>query len=315
MVTIRRTWSVATCTVVATLLAGCSTTTAPAAVTTATSSTATTSSPAGTASAGQRALDAELASLERSYGARIGVTAVDTGTGRTVSYRGGERFAFDSTGKLFSAATLLRDDSDAQLDAVVHYTEADLQSYSPITADHVDTGMSVRALIGAALQDSDNTAANLLFAQARGPQAVQTWLRAHDDRVTNVDRTEPTLNSAVPGDPRDTTTPHQMASDLEHLVLGHWLDDARRGELTETMLGNTTGAPYIRAGVPPTWRVADKTGNGDWGTRNDVAVVYPPDHAPVVIAVYTGRRAADADSADDLIQRTTSDVIGALGLG
>jgi beta-lactamase class A len=191
----KRTWAVGAAVLVSALLTGCTATGAEAS-TTATAAAASSAAAARTAAAAvqtpahaQRSLDAELAALEQSYGARVGVTALDTGTGRTLSYRGGERFAFDSTGKVFTASMLLATESDAKLDTVVHYTAADLQSYSPITSQHVDTGMTVRAIIDAALQYSDNTAANLMFDQVGGPSHVQAWLRAHGDRTTNVDRT------------------------------------------------------------------------------------------------------------------------------
>jgi beta-lactamase class A len=259
-------------------------------------------------------LDTELSALEQQYGARIGVTAIDTGSGRAVEYRGNSRFALDSTSKLLTAGLLLRDDTDAQLRTVIPYTDADLQTYSPITSQHVGTGMSLVDLIAAALQDSDNTAANLLFAQLGGPAAVQRQLRGIGDRITNSDRTEPDLNTAVPGDPRDTSTPDQMATDLRRFTMGSLLTRTRRTMLMTLMLGNTTGGPYIRAGVPASWTVADKTGNGGYGTRNDIAVVTPPHRAPLVIAIYTGRDTSTAASDDDLIARTTRDAVASLSI-
>lgn len=132
------------------------------------------------------------------------------------------------------------------------------------------------------------------------------------DAVTNLDRTEPDLNSAVPGDPRDTSTPAQVATDLKSILLGSTLPAKRRDFLVQTMLGNTTGGTYIRAGVPASWHVADKTGNGGYGSRNDIAVLYPPHGEPIVLAVYTTRSTADATSNDDLIAKATRDVVSAL---
>ena len=200
----------------------------------------------------------------------------------------------------------------ADLAAVVHYDASQLQSYSPVTSQHVTSGMPLSDVITAALQYSDNTAANLLFEQLGGPAAAQTQVRTWGDRVTNLDRTEPDLNTAIPGDPRDTSTPQQVAEDLKSLTLGHTLPTERRQFLVESMLGNTTGGPYIRAGVPSSWRVADKTGSGGYGSRNDVAVLYPPGAKPIVLAVYTTRSTQDAASDDGLIAAATKLVVAAL---
>ena len=136
---------------------------------------------------------------------------VDTATGATFGYRASERFALDSTSKVLTSAAVLREATDAQLGTVIHSDASDLQSYSPVTSQHVDDGMTLSDVIAAALQYSDNTAANLLFEQLGGPASAQARVRDWGDDVSTLDRLEPDLNSAVPGDPRDTTTPAQMA--------------------------------------------------------------------------------------------------------
>ncbi|MBV9796115.1 MAG: class A beta-lactamase [Actinobacteria bacterium] len=271
----------------------------------------TASAPAPAAAAQARTAQA-LAQLERRFSARLGVYVLDTGTGRAVAYRADERFAFCSTAKALSAGLLLRRDTGAQLDQDVHYTATDLVDYSPITSRHTGTGMRLRDIMAAALQYSDNTAANLMLDQLGGPQQVQTALRGLHDTTTDVDRTEPTLNDATPGDIRDTSTPRALGTDLRQFLLGNALTVSRRQLLTNWLLGNTTGGRYIRAGVPAGWKVADKTGNGDWGTRNDIAVAWPPSGAPFVIAVLSHRGSANAPSEDALIADATKTAISAL---
>jgi len=250
--------------------------------------------------------------IERRFGARLGVYAIDTGTGRTVTHRADERFAHASTFKALLAAVLLRRLTDADLRRVVRYTEADLLEYAPITSQHVTTGMTVDALIAAAVQYSDNTAANLLLEEVGGPQGLQRELRRVKDRITNTNRIEPALNEATPGDKRDTSTPRQLGQDLRTYVLGDVLPTARRQKLTDLLIGNTTGGPYIRAGVPSGWRVGDKTGSGGYGTRNDIAVVWPPTGQPLIIAVQSDRGVPGAPSDDALIAEATKAVISAL---
>jgi beta-lactamase class A len=287
----------------AALLSGCAAVTPASATRSAVSGTASAPAPA-TPTAGvaarQARLTAAIRTLEAQHDERIGVTVQIVG-GEHLAYRGGERFALDSTSKLFTATLLLRDDTDAQLAQVVHYTTADLQSYSPITSQHVATGMSLRDVITAALRYSDNTAANLMFEQLGGPAAAERGVRELGDRVTNLDRTEPDLNTAIPGDSRDTTTPDQIASDLQRFALGDVLTPSRRAFLVDTMRGNTTGDADVRAAVPSGWTVADKTGSGGYGTANDVALVTRPGGPPVVITIYTSGTTAAATTPDGIV--------------
>ncbi|QRP43247.1 class A beta-lactamase [Amycolatopsis sp. FDAARGOS 1241] len=255
----------------------------------------------------------DFADVERTFGARLGVYALDTGSGREVAYRADERFAYASTHKVFSSAAVLKKLGVAGIDRVVKYTQADVVSASPITSQHVADGMTLRAVMDAALRYSDNTGANLLFRELGGPPALGSWLSSIGDRTTHVDRTETTLNESAPGDVRDTTTPRTWARDLRAVVLGSVLPPDARTFLTDTMRANTTGAATIRAGVPAGWQVADKTGTADHGTRNDIAITWPPGRAPIVLVVLSDHRAADATTDDALIARVTTAAVKALG--
>jgi beta-lactamase class A len=291
------------------LLSGCGggTSAGPGQTASATTAPATNARDTSQSRAGQA-----LAQIERRFHARLGVYVLDTGTGRTVTYRAGERFAYCSTSKALSAAVLLQRFTDAQLDRVITYRASDLVEYSPITSRHVATGMRLRDVIAAAVQYSDNTAANLMVDQLGGPHALQTDLRGLGDPTTDVDRDEPALNDAAPGDIRDTSTPAALGADLRRMVLGSVLSPGRKQLLTNLLLGNTTGGLYIRAGVPAGWKVADKTGNGGYGTRNDIAVIWPPAGSPIVIAVLSDRGVPHASSADALIAGATKAALAAL---
>ena len=251
--------------------------------------------------------------LERQYGATLGVYALDTGTGTTVTYHADQRFAFCSTYKALAAGVLLGRDTDAQLTSVITYSSSDLQAYSPITSQHVATGMSLDAVISAALQYSDNTAANLLLAQMGGPSGLQRDLRRIGDETTNVDRDEPAVNTATPGDLRDTSTARALATDLRRFALGRLLTPARTQHLIEQLRGNTTGGPLIRAGVPAGWVVGDKTGTGDYGTHNDIAVVWPPHGDPIVIALLSNRSEQNSTSQDALLADVTKVIVADIG--
>lgn len=253
-----------------------------------------------------------LADLEREYGARLGVYALATGTGATVVHRADERFAFCSTFKTLAAAAVLDRDPLDRLEERVTYTRADLASYSPVAEKHVDTGMTVRELCDAAVRHSDNTAANLLLRHLGGPRALTTYLRELGDRVSRLDHYEPELNRNPPGDPRDTTTPRALAADHRALVLGDALPTAQRDLLTDWLVRNTTGGRRIRAGVPRDWKVGDKTGTGDWGRANDVAVLWPGRGAPLVMAVMSDRPDRAATPSDPLIAEAARRTLAAL---
>ena len=256
--------------------------------------------------------DADFAALESTFDARLGVYAIDTGTGREIAYRADERFAYASTFKALAAAAVLQRTEPAELDRVVTYTAGDLITYSPVTELHVADGMRLRDVVEAAVRFSDNTAGNLMLDELDGPAGFTAELAAMGDTVTNAVRWEAGLNDGVPGDPRDTTSPRAFATDLREFTLGDALPAADRAQLIEWMTGNATGANLIRAGVPADWAVADKSGSGGYGVRNNIAVVWPPGSAPMVIAVLSTRDSPDATRDDALIAQAASVVVNSL---
>ncbi|MEV4636704.1 class A beta-lactamase [Actinoplanes sp. NPDC049548] len=258
-----------------------------------------------------------LPELERKYEARIGAFALDTGNGRMVRHRATERFPLLSTFKVLASAAVLRRARTCDpglLDRVIHYRTEDLVEYSPITSAHVEDGMTVAALCEAALTYSDNTAGNLLLRQLGGPQAVTRYARGLGDPVTRLDRWETELNDWFPTEERDTTTPTAMGRNLQALTLGSALHPGDRERLTGWLRSNTTGNARIRAGLPADWTIGDKTGSSDsYGAANDIALVEPPTGAPLILAVYTNRRAADAGYDNTLIARTATALVRSLG--
>ncbi len=258
---------------------------------------------------------ASLAALERAAGGRLGVCALDPASGRDVRHRADERFPFCSTFKtMLSAAVLTRSvELPALMQQRIAYARGDLAHYSPVTERHVGAGMTIAELCRAALQYSDNTAANLLIRQIGGPPAVTAFARSIGDHAFRLDRWETQLNTALPGDARDTTTPAAMAESLRALLLGDALPAAQRTQLVDWMRGNTTGDKRIRAGVPAGSQVADKTGTGDYGASNDVGVIWPPSRGPVVLTVYYVQSRAHAQPNDDVIAAATRIVLAALG--
>jgi beta-lactamase class A len=211
-----------------------------------------------------------FAALERERGGRLGVAVADTFDGKSAAYRGDERFPMCSTFKMLAAAALLSrvDAGKEQLDRRIRFEAKDVVTYSPISKNHAGgAGMSLTEICEAAITVSDNTAGNLLLANLGGPEGLTAYCRSLGDTVTRLDRNEPSLNEAVPGDPRDTTSPSAMLSDLHTLLTGNALMPASRQHLIGWLVGNKTGDARLRAGFPREWRVGDKTGSGERGPR------------------------------------------------
>ena len=257
---------------------------------------------------------AQLAALESASGGRLGVVGFNTATGARVQYRADERFPFCSTFKLVLAAAVLERSAKESsfLSRRVNYSKGDLVTYSPITEKNVATGMTVAELCAATVQYSDNGAANLLMKMLGGPPAVTAFARSTGDDVFRLERWETELNTAIPGDLRDTTTPAAMAASVERLVLGSALGAAQREQLKTWLLGNTTSTERFLAGVPAGWKVGDKTGSGSYGTTNDVGVLWPPAGAPLVLAVYLTFPEKDAKGRNDVVASATRIAVGAL---
>ncbi|MBO1510110.1 class A beta-lactamase [Metabacillus bambusae] len=260
----------------------------------------------------ETAMTDDFAKLEDKFDARLGVFALDTGTNQTVTYRSEERFAYASTHKALAVGVLLQQKSIADLNQKITYTSEDLVNYNPITEKHIDTGMTLKELSDASLRYSDNTAGNLILKQIGGPSGFKKSLREIGDNVTKPERFEPELNEVNPGEIHDTSTARALATSLQAFIIGDALPTEKRTILTDWLKRNTTGDTLIRAGVPKGWEVADKTGAGSYGTRNDIAIIWPPKGDPIVLAILSSRDKKDADYNDKLIAQATEEVIETL---
>ncbi|KKE80290.1 class A beta-lactamase [Bacilli bacterium] len=257
-------------------------------------------------------IDNQFSQLEEEFDAELGVYAVDTETNQAIEYQSEERFAFASTYKALAAAIVLQQNSMEELNQVITYTKEDLVPYSPVTEKHVDSGMTLLNLAEAAVRTSDNTAGNLLFNAIGGPKEFEQTLREIGDNDTQAERYEPDLNQFSPEDPRDTSTPKALATSLQAFALGDLLPNEKREQFTDWLQGNATGDTLIRAGAPEGWEVGDKSGAGSYGTRNDIAVVWPPNREPIVIAIMSRHDTEDATYDDALIAQAAKVALNAL---
>jgi beta-lactamase class A len=261
----------------------------------------------GAAAGGENDARAALQALERRSGGRIGLTVTDTADGRTLRYREDERFLMCSSFKLSLAAAVLKraEGEPGLLARVIHYTNDDLLPVSPATTKNLAAGMKVEDLCEAAVIYSDNAAANLLLAEIGGPPAVTQFWRSVGDTVSRLDRKEPALN--VPDGDKDTTTPAAMLNTLQHMLLGTALSETSQRMLRGWMRRNTTGDAMLRAGLPKSWIVGDKTGRYTSEKGNaiaDLAIATPPGRKPIVIASF----AMNGDGDDAAHQAVIAEV-------
>ncbi len=246
----------------------------------------------------------DFSRIERGSGGRLGVAMLDTASGAEASHRVAERFPMCSTFKLLASAAILTrvDSGQEKLDRLIPFGAVNVIANSPATSARVpEGGMSLADLCEAALTLSDNTAANLLLANIGGPQGLTAFARSIGDSVTRLDRIEPDLNEARPGDLRDTTSPAAMLADIKLLVIGDKLSKTSRQQLTDWLLANKTGGPRFRAGLDKTWRVADKTGSGDNDTANDIGLIWPPNRPPIIVCVYLTASTTNSDARNAAI--------------
>jgi beta-lactamase class A len=263
-----------------------------------------------------RIAQATLNRIEAESGGRLGVCILDTASGRRIVHRAAERFPMCSTFKLLAAAMVLKrvDDGQERLDRSIAIERAAILAHSPLTEPNVGGTMTMGALCEATVTQSDNAAANLMLASFGGPAALTAYVRVLGDRTTRLDRNEPSLNEALAGDSRDTTTPAAMLKSMQTLVLGDALKPASRAQLREWLVANQTGGQKIRAGLPAGWQVGDKTGGGAFGTNNDVAIVWPPGRPPVLVTAYltqTKAPLAQRDAALAAVAALIPEFIGA----
>jgi beta-lactamase class A len=258
----------------------------------------------------------DLTALEARHGGQIGVCAED-GKGR-VAWRADERFAYCSTFKLFLATCILERVQRGleTLDRPIPISKSDMVMHAPVTEPAIGSTLTVEQLCKATVELSDNPAANILVRQMGGLGPWQAWYQAIGDNVTRVDRYEVDLNSAIPDDPRDTTTPEQAVTNLETVLRGSLLSLEHLSLLESWLVDTPTGEGRIKAGVPSGYRVGHKTGTGDRGTQNDIGIIWPPTGAPILIAVYfTGALSASPEERDAIVAEATRMSLRALGHG
>lgn len=259
-------------------------------------------------------LQNEMTKIESIYGGEIGFMAINTANNNVIGFHENTRFPMCSTYKFMVAAAILKksmNDPDF-LNKRIQYTKKDLiDSYSPYTKKNMATGMTISELSHAAIL-SDNSASNMLVKELGGVKELNQFARSIGDKSFRLDRMEPYLNTAIPGDLKDTSTPNAMAYSLQKIAFGNTLETDKKNMLLSWLKNNTTGDNRIRAGVPKDWIVGDKTGTCSYGTTNDVGIIWPKNCAPIIISVFYTQQSQNALPKDQIIRKITASALSEL---
>lgn len=261
-----------------------------------------------------KSVESQLAQLEASSGGRLGVAAVNTGDNHRIEYRANDYFPMGCTSKVIGVAAILKKSmtDDQLLQKIIKYKRSDLTNWTPITENHLADGMTIAELCAAAITYSDNTAMNLLTKKLGGPAGLNAFARSINDKHFKLDHWWPDEALASPNSNEDATTPAAMEKSLRTLIFGDVLAKPQREMLITWLKNNVTGDARIRAGVPKDWIVGDKTGSGfNYGTTNDIAVIWPPKGDPIVVAMYYSNNDKNAPKRDDVIASATRIIINA----
>ncbi|MFD2178233.1 class A beta-lactamase [Veronia pacifica] len=226
--------------------------------------------------------------VEQQTKGRVGVAVWDSRDNSWWNYRGSERFPMMSTFKTLLCAKALHDIESGSLssDASERIESKNLIPWSPITEQRVGQSMTVIEACEATMLTSDNTAANLALNLTGGPSALTAFLIKQSDSTTNLTRFEPDLNTAIPGENRDTTSPEAMLRTLQKILLGNALTRKHRAQILMWMKNNRVSDPLLRSVLPAGWQIADRSGAGGYGSRGVTALVWPNSDRKLMVSIY-----------------------------
>lgn len=261
-----------------------------------------------------------LEEIATRFDGRYGLSVRDVAAGWTAGHDGAALYPQQSVAKLWTALAVFDavDRGALRLDRTVHVTRADMSVFhQPLRARVGSAGLDldVQALLEGALAQSDNACDDILIrlvgeaapqravdsrglgAIRAGPQEryLQTriaglaWrpeLAVGDAFERARDKLDPALRrarlAAYLADPPEGAAPDAMTGALARLHAGELLSPASTAAFLAILAATTTGPMRLKAGLPPGWTIAHKTGTGQdlYGLStgfNDVAVVTAPD--------------------------------------
>jgi beta-lactamase class A len=211
---------------------------------------------------------------------------------------------------------------------------------------------TVQYLLQQATGNSDNTATDALVRLVGGPEQVTAILGRMNLRDVRVDRLVQQLLPDSVGltnfgpelvdrqnyekavqqipdavkkaamerfltDPRDTATPEGMIDLLVKLQSRQLLSEDSTALLLKFMTDSPTGQQRLKAGLPPGWSIAHKTGTGAdvlgiGIAANDVGLISSPTGRHIAIAVFIAGSKAPLEQRESMMSAVASAVSQAI---
>jgi beta-lactamase class A len=245
----------------------------------------------------------KIKEIEAQLITHVGVAIYDVETDTLWSYKGNDRFPLMSTFKTLACAKALFDIENHKLsfDESIIIKKEMLITWSPITKKHIGEIFTLKQACTAMMKMSDNTAANIVLDKIGGPRALTDFMRSMGDNVTRLDRIEPELGEAIPGDKRDTTTPEAIVKSLHTLLFTPVLSEDYRNQLKQWMIDNKVSDTLFRSVLPAGWSIADRSGAGKHGSRGITALVWSGTHSPLIISTYLTQTEASFEERNKAI--------------
>lgn len=253
----------------------------------------------------------DIEQIENEYNTKVGIYGINTENGKAYQHNADERFTFASTYKAIASGILLNKVAPSELNKKVEINESEIVANSPVTEQYIGKTMSLKALIKASMLQSDNTANNKIMQELGGINGLKHELVQLGDDVSEPQRLEPELNYFDPNSKADTTTPRAAAQTLNSILTSNEMNESNLSLLKQTMIENKTGDTLIKAGMPNSYTVGDKSGQAlTYATRNDLAFIYPKGQdKPIILAIYSKQDQKDAKPNDKVISDSAREVI------
>ena len=239
----------------------------------------------------------DIDQIENEYNTKVGIYGINTENGKVYEHNADERFAFASTYKAIASGILLNKVAPSELNKKVEINESEIVANSPVTEQYIGKTMSLKALIKASMLQSDNTANNKIMQELGGVNGLKHELVQLGDDVSEPQRLEPELNYFDPNSKADTTTPRAAAQTLNSILTSNEMNGSNLSLLKQTMIENKTGDTLIKAGMPNSYTVGDKSGQALGQDK------------PIILAIYSKQDQKDAKPNDKVISDSAREVI------
>lgn len=255
-----------------------------------------------------------LRKIETQYGGKIGVYTINRNNWKNFSFQSSFYFPVCSTYKILVVGAILEQDIKHKglLNEKVRITPESISGYSPITKKHIDKTMTIADLCHASIL-SDNTATNLLIKKLGGLKKLRQFGLSLNDHATKIADTEPEINKVSLRTNLNKTTPKIMARDINKLAFSNdVLDKKHRLLFKKWLRDNETGDNRIAAVIPNHWEVGDKTGTCEYGTTNDVAIIWPQDNRAIAMSIFYTQADKDSDANEKVLRKVAKLVLDRL---